>query len=98
MIHPDIDIFVSHLMGAVDTAGFDFDCLEDKSEEEALEILEKRFGKKAMCDATLGSARRFLGPLPDDQQLANARERSSASQALDAEQDRQPVDGIGKAA
>ena len=98
MFDPYIDTFVSHLKRVVETSGFDFDCLEDKSKEEALEILEKQFGSEAMWNATQGSIQRILGPMPDDQLHADAPERPSAPRELDAEQDRQPVEGIGKAA
>ena len=65
MIHPDIDIFVLHLKHVAKTLrGFDCDCLEDKSEEEALEILDKHFSPEEMRQATLGYVARTRPTTP----------------------------------
>ena len=62
MIHSDIDIFVCHLKHVVKTSGgFAYDCLEDKSKEDAFEILRKHFSREEMRQATRGYAARAHG-------------------------------------
>ena len=97
MIDLDVDIFVCHLKGVVDSArGFDFACLEDKSEREAMEMLEKHFGPEVMDRARLARGLRGGGPRWGTPQTAEEHKPSSSMQAHDAVQEHQPVEGIGK--
>ena len=99
MIHPEIDIFVCHLKGVVKTVGgFDFDCLEDKSKEEAFEILKKHFSKEDMRQAMLKRIERTLGPLGYDPQISDQRKPFPASQERDSRPSHQSVPEIGKVA
>ena len=99
MTHPNIDIFVAHLKWFVKSVkGFDFDCLEDRSEEEAMEILEEHFGKEAMEKAEFAYAMRGPNLREGDPRTTDGREPSVAPRERDAKRDHQSVEGVGKVA
>ena len=95
----EIDMFVCHLKHvAKNSRGFDFDCLEGKSREEAYEILEKHFSREEMRQATLGYVARTLSSLECDSRSSDPHESSPASQERDSRPIHQSMPGIGKAA